>query len=259
VNGKILHQEESMSVALIKKDQAERHAADPLRADLEAAILAEREACAALASIEEALRRGNSVTQAAQAKLENAKHHVEKAKEGDARRTAAAVRNRSSASPDASGVRRARESVVQAEDDLEAAQGAVARIQEECVQYAAAAQWATVERMAAANAVLAPVARTLLDRLRDVRNETTRTKALLLELLQDPARGIPEFSDALAGMRARDRVTKELSALRQDAERLFISGTNDEERAASAAAVAGMQSFLARLATDATAEPPAIP
>jgi len=146
------------------------------------------------ASIEEALRRGNSVTQAAQAKLENAKHHVERAKEGDARRTAAAVRNRSSASPDASGVRRARESVFQAEDDLEAAQGAVARIQEECVQHAAAAQWPPSSAWLPQTQCWRPSREVFLIVCAMSRLETARTKALLLELLNDLGRGIPEFS-----------------------------------------------------------------
>jgi len=57
-------------------------------------------------------------------------------------------------------------------------------------------------------------------------------------------------------MKARGLVTKELSALRSDAERLFISGLTTKSRAAAAVAVAGMRAFVDRLANDATAEPP---
>ena len=230
--------------------------ADPLsaeRAALEAAIEAEREARASLASIEEALRRGKSVAQSAQDKLESAKHHVEKAKEGDARRTAAAVRNRSSASPDASGVRRARESVVQAEDDLEAAQGAVARIQEDCAAAALACVSAAVDTMVARNAVLAPVCRELISRARDAHRSFALNKAMLVLLLNDPASGAPDFGDdTLAGVRAREQIAAPLAGLRDAAERATMSAnrTAEEDSAVVAEAVAALKSAAAALLKD---------
>jgi hypothetical protein len=248
-----------MTVALIKKDEAEQHA-DPLRTELGAAILAEAEAHRAVDSARENLERGKGALAAVQAELERARTLVDRAKERDGRAAAASIRKTASAPSDASKtVRGARLRVQELEDDVEIAEAAIGRLQDDVAQAEAALRQAVVDRLSAANAALAPICRALLDRTRAARRDSAVGKALLLLLLNDPAREAPEFrNDALGGMRAREQITAPLSGLRAEAESATMNSTA-EERAAVEAAAAEMRAFVDRLATDASAEPPAIP
>lgn len=242
------------NVTQIRQDQAGDDSPDPLRAALASAIEAEREARAAVSTANENLRRGHEVVEASQTALEGARNRVSKARERDSRATAAAVRNKSSAAPDATSTRSARAAVQDHEDNLEVAQGAISRLEQDVAESKAAVEWAVVDRMAAANAALAPICSALLEQARAARRDLAIGKALLTELLSNPSRGAPEFrDDALGGMRAREQITAPLSGLRAEVEGLMMLNPPDEERAAVEAAVAGMRSFLARLATDATA------
>ena len=250
-----------MNVTSIAKRHAGEAHSDQLpaeRAALAAAIAAEAGARIAVDTANENLRRGRAFVETAQAAVERAKALVEKAKERDSRASAAAVRNRAGATPDASSTRSARAAVQEREDDLEVAQGAIARLEQDVAESEATLLWAIVDRMAAANAALAPVCRALVDRARDARRDLAVAKALLIELLNDPARGAPDFeTDALAGMRSRERIAAPLAGLRAEAERATLNST-DEDRAGVEAAVAEMRSFLVQLVMDPAAELPPI-
>jgi hypothetical protein len=114
--------------------------------------------------------------------------------------------------------------------------------------------------MAARNAVVGVACRQLIDRAVSSRRDLAVCKALLVEILNSAERGAPDFGqDALARIRAREVINGPLIACTEEFEGLMMLNSTDEERAAVESAVAGMESFLARLATDATAEPPAIP
>jgi hypothetical protein len=250
----------SSTVTSIKKreETGEEHP-DALRGALAGAIAAEREANAAVVSANENLKRGHAFVATAQAELDRAKALVEKAKERDSRASAAAVRNRAGASPDASSTRSARGAAQEREDNLEVALGTIERLEKDVAESEAALQWAVVDRMAAANAALAPICRALIARAREAAGRFEMARSLLLSLLNDPSRGAPEFSDALAGMRARAKITAPLAGLRGDAEAATGRSSSDEDRAAVEAAVTAMQSFVAQLAVDASAAPPALP
>ena len=236
---------------------------DPLpaeRAALAAAIEAERDALAAIETANENKKRGHAAVGSLRAELDRAKRLVEAAKERDGRAAAASIRKTASAPQDAGKtVRGARMRVLELEDDIEIGEAACARIEQDCTEAAIAARDALVERLAATNGAIAPLCRTLVDRAREAARDLAVAKGLLLALLNDPARSAPEFSDdALAGMRAREQITAPLAGLRAEAERATTRNSSDEDRAFIETAVAEMQSFLARLATDAAAEPPAL-
>ena len=232
---------------------------DPLRAALADALAAEREARTALDRAEQALQRGHAVVAASEANLASALRHVEVAKEGDARRTAAAVRNRpSGATPDASGVRRARLAAVEAEDDLEVSRGAVARIQEELEAARDAARWATNSVLVLRNNLLAEFAGQLLELARARRLEAKVYETALSELLNNSDVAAPEFEDAAASIRAREERTAELGALRKQAADFFMTRRTENESEAEAAAIGAIRAFAARLLADPSAPPPAL-
>jgi chromosome segregation ATPase len=244
-----------MSVALIKKDEAEQ--TDPLRAALEV----ERDALAAIDTCRENLEKGGRALDAVRADLDSARNLVERARERDGRAAAASIRKSASAPADASKtVRGARLRAQELEDDVEIAEAAIGRLQDDLAQAEAALRQAVVDRLEAVNAALAPIARALVGRAREAARDLAVAKALLLVLLNDLSRGAPDFSDdALAGMRARQRIAEPLAGLRAEAEAATGRSSNVEERGAVEAALAAMQSFVAKLAVDATAELPAIP
>jgi hypothetical protein len=246
-----------MNVTSIAKRQEQTEEQDPLREQLAHAISAEVEARAAVDSANENLKRGHVFVATAQAELDRAKALVEKAKERDSRATAAAVRNKAGATPDARATRFARAAVLEKEDNVEVAQGTIERLQDDVVQAEVALRQAVVDRLEAVNAALAPIARALVDRAREAACDLAISKSLLLSLLNDLSRGAPDFSDdALAGMKARQRIAEPLAGLRAEAEAATGRSSNVEERAAVEAAVAEMKSFVAKLAVDASAEPP---
>jgi hypothetical protein len=246
-----------MTVALIKKDEAELHA-DPLRANLASAIEAEREANATVVLANDNLRKGHEALEAGKADLERARVLIERAKERDGRAAAASIRKSAGAPADASKtVRGERLRAQEIEDDIEIAEAAIGRLSEDLISAIAEERRACVDRLAAANWAIAPICRALVDRAREAARDLAVAKALLIELLNDPARGIPEFSDAaLARIRAVEQITAPLAGLRAEAEAATGRNSTDEDRAAVETALAAMQSFVAKLAVDATAEPP---
>jgi hypothetical protein len=246
----------AMTIALIKTEEAEQ--TDPLRVALAAAIEAEAEARSAVDTANENLRRGRAFVETAQAAVERAKALVEKAKEGDARRTAAAVRNRAGASPDASSTRSARAAAQSRLDDYEVAKGTIALLEQAVVESETALSWAVVDCLAARNAVLAPIARELIRLARDGRRTAAAAKTFLAEIFAERA-GVPRFGDnTLDNIKAGEAVRAPLAELRSEAQQLFLSGSIAEERAAASAAEGEMMNCIARLATDATAEPPTL-
>jgi hypothetical protein len=256
LNHEIPEEDDPMNVTQMKRQEQTGDEQSPLPA-LTAAIEAEAEARTAVDTANENLQRGRAFVETAQAAVERAKALVEKARERDSRATAAAVRNRAGATPDATSTRSARAVVLEKEDNLEIAQGTIERLQDDVVQAEAALRQAVVDRLEAVNAALAPIARALVDRARDAARDLAVAKALLLALLNDLSRGAPDFSDdALAGIRAVEQITAPLAGLRAEAEAATSRNSTDEVQAAVESAVAGMESFLAQLATDASAEPP---
>jgi hypothetical protein len=249
-----------MNVTSIVKRQ-EHVGDDPLRAALAAAIEAEAEARSAVDTADENLKRGHAVVAAAEAQLESARKLVENARARDVRAMSATIRNKSAgASPDATMTRQARAAVQEKEDNLDVAQGSIARLEQDVSESETALLWAIVERTAAANAALVPTCRELLDRARDARRVLAVSKASLAELLNERTKDVPAFGDDMLGrINAREQVTAPLSALRSEAGHLYLAVTTDAERAAADAAAAEMTAYIARLATDSTSEPPAIP
>ena len=250
-----------MNVTQMKRQEKAGEEQDPLRTALAAAIEAEAEANRAVDSARENLERGKKALDAVHSSLNNARTMVERARERDGRAAAASIRRSASAPADASKtVRGARLRVQELEDDVEIAEAAIGRLQDDLVQAEAAVQWAVVDRLAATNAALAPLCRALVDRAREAARDLAVAKALLLELLNDPASKMPDFSDdGLSRMRARELITAPVLGLRVDAERATTRNSSDEDRAAVESAVTEMRSFLVRLATDASAELPPTP
>ena len=248
-----------MNVTQMKRQEqtGEEHR-DPLRAALSIAIDAEVAARSAVGTAQENLKRGHAFVATAKTELDRAEALCMKAREGDARRSAAAVRNRAGASPDASSTRSARAAAQSRLDDYEVAKGTIALLEQAVVESETALSWAVVDCLAARNAVLAPIARELIRLARDGRRIAAAAKTFLSEIFAERA-GVPRFGDdTLDNIKAGEAVRAPLAELRSEAQQLFLSGSIAEERAAASAAEGEMMNYIARLATDATAEPPTI-
>jgi hypothetical protein len=228
------------------------------RAALAAAITAGAETRRLLVRAEKALQSGRGVLSALEEKLDGEKHHVEKAKESDSRRTAAAVRNKSSASPDASATRAARLRVQACEDEIEVAQGAIERLEQDLAQAEAAVQQAVVDTIAARAACLAPVAEQIVARIRQARLEIASGRAQLSELLAGIERGAPKLENTIAALTASAsiRAPFEAEALKSGIHEVTILNVTSAEAAAKEEAIAAIRAFIDQLATDAAAELP---
>lgn len=136
---------------------------------------------------------------------------------------------------------------------MEISEAAIGRLQDDVAQAEAAVLRCVVDTMAARSAVLAPVCRELIARARDAHRSYALSRALLIELLNDPSKGAPDFpDDTLDGARARERIAAPLAGLRAEAERATMMGnrTAEEDLAVVASAVAALRSAIAALAKD---------
>jgi hypothetical protein len=112
--------------------------------------------------------------------------------------------------------------------------------------------------VAARNAVLgAGFCRELIERARDAGRARALTKSMLAEVLNEHARGAPEFrNDVLSGIKAREQVTAGLAWLRGEAKAIFMSSDSAADREAADVAVAELRKAMSNLMADATAEMP---
>ena len=243
------------TVAQIKRpDQAGE--ADPLRAELRAAIEAEAAAAAAVVSAEEALARGHTVAGAAATELERAQALVGAAKERDGRSTAARVRKSADASPDASLTRQARAAVADREDAAEIAQEAVRRLRQDLVERQTAALWARNRVLQACAALLAPVFATMLENAAAARMLLATTTEVLIEFLNRDRPG-PDFgTDTMSSLRAREARDAPLVEVTQKAKRFITHAISNGEDDAARAAVRSWHAAVAALAGDPSVELP---
>jgi hypothetical protein len=231
------------------------------RAELVAAIEAAAAARAAVSSAEDALERGRAVVASAQAELERATELVGKAKERDARSTAAGIRNRSGgASPDARATKTARAAVLECEDALEAAGGAVERLEQDGAEAEDRARWRENAVLVARNHLLAEVSRELLERAATARLTLAISQALLLELLNRDVPDAPKFPDdnVMDRIRAQEQRAAPLAQITAEAKTWWPQESRGEGQAAYNA-VTAWRAAIAGLAKDADAELPPLP
>lgn len=144
------------------------------------------------------------------------------------------------------------------EDSVCVAAAATERLEQDVSAAASACAWATNNRIAAANSVLATIADRLLESARTSRLAAKSAEAALSELLNNDAGG-PEFPDDVgASIRAREERTAELGARREKAVAFFRTRATEAELEAEAEAIRGIKAFRARLSADPSAPPPAL-
>jgi hypothetical protein len=139
---------------------------DPLRAALTSALEKARETQRAVARQEAAIERTRASMDAAGAAVERAQKGVGKAQQAYAAELASAAA--SETPPPSSGVRKARQAVVDAEDHRDALKAALAKLEKDLPVVVADLRDADVAVEAAISAILLPVARSLLERARSV-------------------------------------------------------------------------------------------
>jgi chromosome segregation ATPase len=201
---------------------------DPLRTTLAAAL---KEAAVAQRGVEQqrgGIERARAAVRAAEAAVKSAEKGVEEARQVHARAIADAAT--ADAPPPASGVRAARQAVTDAQDELEAAKGALDQLKADLPGWEEAARTADVAVEAAISEILAPHAQALLAKVQELSRQLSPLRSALRALFETaPARADEYF--------AWDQGRRPLSAVLEAARSYFetanhIAGCADPWRAA---------------------------
>jgi hypothetical protein len=185
-------------MAIVTSLRTKDGVADPLRAELAAAIKTAEEARAAADRQKAAIERTRSSRLRATAAVKVAEEGVGKAQEAHARAIADAAAD--DAAPPTSGMRAARQAVVDAQDEADALKAAVEELKARLPDFEAAAREADIAVEAAISAILAVQAQQLLAKADAIARELAPLRNALFALWKDNPSGTV---DLLAFQRGR--------------------------------------------------------
>jgi chromosome segregation ATPase len=200
-----------MSISQLKTP---RRVDDPLRAALAQAL---EDAAVARESVERqraAIEKTRGSVRAAERAVTTAQEGVGKAREAHAQALADSAS--SDTAPPASGMRAARQAVEDAQDEVEAAKGALAQLKQELPLWEGAAREADIAVEAAISAVLAVQVQPVLDRANGLLRELIPLRKTLFALLND-------LPSAAGDVSAFERGRKPLAEMRAAVANLYTA------------------------------------
>jgi len=193
-----------------------------------AALEAMKEANNLLARQKAGIDRARALVRAAEAAVDESEKGVVQAREEHA--DAIAQASADDVAPPASNVRAARAAKTAAEDELEAAKAAHAKLKADLPAYEANARAATVAVNSAISAIMVPHARALLSKAIALKNALSPAVSQLYALLfSDTPGGRPfhEQGDAVKGQAPLAEVLKEIEIFFETFAKFDRTGVND--------------------------------
>jgi len=237
---------------------------DPLhaeRAALDSAIQTHRKSVAAVTAATDSLRRGRDLVAAGEARVEAAKIAIDAAREADGASAAKALRQRDTPGG-ASTLKSARRALADAEDDVDVARSALAKIEADLLDAVAERQWAANTVIIARNELLRPLAEKILERSAQLRRDLRICEALAAEILdRDDPPDAPSFDDEIVAMKARAERVAVFGDLRKQGASFYLNHRTigEDDAAAVGEAKAGLQAAIAALAKDPSTPLPPLP
>jgi len=201
-----------MSVTSLKTPQTPHRDADPLRTALAQAIEQAREARESVENHRAAIEKTRIAVREAERAVKAAEAGIQTARENHAAALADAAG--SDAAPPASGMRRARQAVEDAGDHLESSKLALAQLKQELPLWEGAAREAGIKVEETISLILAPCAKRLLERCRDLVRPAAKARLALIDFANDQPSSAGAGADFLAvsrGLKPLDAVLEEIT------------------------------------------------
>ena len=198
-----------MTVTPLKTPQTPRRDDDPLRAQLAQALEAAREAREVVDRQRAAIERTRSSVAAADKAVTVAEKGVEEARAAHAQALADAAAG--DAAPPISGMRAARQAVVDAQDEVEAAKGALAQLKGTLPDFEAELREADIAVEAEISKILAVAVQELMDQAAEIARELLPLRRALLAFVMNDSP--PRVSDRLAFDRGRQPLREAQAAV----------------------------------------------